>query len=241
MKRLMFATLSAIGMFLMTPVAAQDFSEEDIKRLAIEAILENPQIVMDAVQILRDREAAQKEADTAQALAENKDTIMDVSNAVVLGNPDGDVTIVEFFDYNCGYCKRAAPAVHDLIDSDSNIRVIYREWPILSEGSVAAAKVSLAARNQGKYEELHWALMDLQQVDEAAALRVAEGLGMDIAQLKIDMESDAVAEHIATSRNITSALGLTGTPSFIVGDTVVPGFVPKESLEELVAKVRAEM
>jgi len=227
-------------MCLTTPTFAADLTETEVKQLALEAIMENPQIIMDAVELLRQREEADKAAAATVALNDNKDTIFNDENAVILGNPDGDVTVVEFFDYNCGYCKRAAGGVQAMIAADPNLRVVMREWPILSEGSVVASRAALAARKQGLYEPLHWALMDLPRSDEAAVMNVAAQVGLDIEQLKADMQAPEVEEHIATSRNLANLLGFTGTPSFIAGDTMVPGYVPQEELEQMVAQFRAK-
>jgi protein-disulfide isomerase len=129
--------------------------------------------------------------------------------------------------------------VQGLLDDDRNVRLVYREWPILGDGSVYAAKAALAARQQGKYEEFHWALMGLKErAEEASVMRVAEMIGLDIEQLRSDMASPEVQEHIDTSMRLTAALGFNGTPSFVIGENLVPGFVEQEQLEALVEKVR---
>lgn len=156
--------VAAIGASLASPVAAQELSEERIKELALEAILENPQIVMDAVAILREREAEAQVASAAETLANQRDLLERDENAPVLGNPDGDVTVIEFFDYNCPYCRRAKPTIEGLIAADPNVRVVFREFPILGDDSVLAARAALAARAQGMYEEFHWALIDRKSV-----------------------------------------------------------------------------
>ena len=162
-------------------------------------------------------------------------------NAPVLGNPDGDVTVVEFFDYNCPYCRRAMPQVQGLLDGDPNVRLVYREWPILGDGSVFAAKAALAARNQGKYEEFHWAMMGMSgRAEEASVLRIAKEVGLDIGQLRRDMEAPEVQEHIASSMRLTQALGFNGTPSFVIGDALVPGFVEQSELEIYVSDARSD-
>ncbi len=116
-------------------------------------------------------------------------------NAPVLGNPEGDVTVVEFFDYNCPYCRRAMSEVQGLLDADQDVRLVYREWPILGEGSVFAAKAALAAREQGKYEEFHWALMGMEErAEEASVMRLAEEIGLDVEKLRADMDAPEVQE-----------------------------------------------
>jgi protein-disulfide isomerase len=158
-----------------------------------------------------------------------------------LGNPDGDVTLVEFFDYNCPYCRRAGVAVKALIAADPNLRVVYREWPILGDASVVATRASLAAREQGKYEEMHWALMKLEgRINENSVMQVASSLGMDVGRLKADMQLPAIDEHIATSMEISRSLGFNGTPSFVIGNQTVPGFVEQADLAALIAQARSD-
>ncbi|SMX49726.1 DsbA family protein [Maliponia aquimaris] len=231
----------AIALATLAPLAASadELSEARIKELVLETIRENPEIVMEAVAILEQRQAQAQARDQVQVLETQRELIERDPNAPVLGNPEGDVTVVEFFDYNCPYCRRVKPEVRALIDEDPNIRLVYREWPILGEGSVFAAKAALAARKQGKYEEFHWAMMGLQgRAEEASVLRVAEEIGLDLDQLRTDMQAPEVEEHIATSMQLTQALGFNGTPSFVIGDALVPGFVEKARLAEFVDAAR---
>ena len=156
-----------------------------------------------------------------------------------LGNPEGDVTVVEFFDYNCPYCRSAGQTLQALLAADANVRVIYREWPILGEDSVIAARAALAAREQGKYEAFHWALMNGEgRVTEAIIFKVARDLGMDVAKLEADMVSPAVEAHIALSNALAQQLGFTGTPAFIVGDKTAPGMLSFDEITRLVADAR---
>ncbi len=234
-----FSILAAVAALSLTsPASAQDMSKDDVKKLALEAILENPEIIMQAIDILRAQENEDKASAQQQAFLDNKELLQNDPNAPVLGNPDGDVTIVEFFDYNCGYCKRAMVAMQAVLEKDKNIRVVYREFPILSEASVFASRAALASRAQGKYEEFHWALMSAQTADEAAVLTIAEQIGLDVAKLQADMDAPEVVEHIQTSRDVANALQFTGTPSFIIGDEIVGGFIPQDVMEEVIADAR---
>ncbi len=230
----------ALGLAIV-PIAgfAQEPSDTRIKELALEAIRENPQIVMEAVQLLEQEQAATRADAAADVLKNQRQLLERDPNAPVLGNPEGDVTVVEFFDYNCPYCKRAMSEVQGLLDADSNVRLVYREWPILNEDSVFAAKAALAARQQGKYEEFHWALMGMEgRAEEASVMRLAEEIGLDIEQLRTDMDASEVQEHIDESMRLSQALGFNGTPSFVIGDALVPGFVEQDQLEALVDKTR---
>ena len=233
------ATLVLGVLLLPFPALAQEMNEERIKELTLEAIRENPQIIMEAVQILEDERAAAQAETGADVLKDQRQILEQDPNAPVLGNPDGDVTVVEFFDYNCPYCRKAASAVEGLIEADPNVRLVYREWPILSEGSIFAAKAALAAREQGKYNDLHWALMELDgPAAEASVLRVAEKIGLNIDKLRADMEAPDVQSHIDETMRLAQALGFNGTPSFVIGDNLVPGFVEQNQLETLVNQAR---
>lgn len=241
MKHLLTAGLLSIS--LASPVFAQsaELSEEEVKRLALEAILENPQIIMEAIEILQTREAAAVAEAQAEAIASQRMLLEEDPNAPVLGNPEGDVTVVEFFDYNCPYCKRAAPHVETLIELDPNVRVVYREWPILGDGSMFAARAALASRRQGKYEEFHWALMKLRgRAEEESILSAARELGLDIDRLLADMEAPEVQQHIDSSMAMAQVLGFSGTPSFVIGDAAAPGLIPLEQMQTLVQEARGE-
>jgi protein-disulfide isomerase len=238
-KRIFVAAL-----LLVLPLAAtaqEAMTEDRVRELVRETILANPEILVEAIAILEERAAQDRVTASADIIAAQRQLLERDSNAPVLANPDGDVTIVEFFDYNCPYCRRAVPAVEGLIEADPGIRLVYREWPILGEGSVFAARAALAARQQGFYEEFHWALMGMNgRAEERSVLRIAEEVGLDIDQLRADMEAPEVAEHIETSIRLADLLGITGTPTFILGDNLVPGAVEQEVLQRLVDEVREE-
>jgi protein-disulfide isomerase len=224
-----------------TVLAADQRTEDEIKQLVLEAILENPEIIADALQRLQELEAERQEDQLSGVLDENWSLLSDASNAAVIGNPDGDVTIVEFFDYNCPYCRRVKPEISALREQDGDIRFVYREWPILGEGSVFAARAALASRQQGKYEDFHWALMEMTgRAERATVLQVAEEVGLDTDQLLSDMEAPAVEDHIAISMQLAQKLGISGTPTFVLRDAVRPGLVSADELAEEVARLRAQ-
>lgn len=232
----LLATTALPGM-----TAADELTEEQIKELVYEAIRENPGIVMEAVAILeRSQQQAQENA-VAKVLNEERDRLEQDPNAIILGNPDGDVTVVEFFDYNCPYCRRVMPEVDALVAQDPNVRLVYREWPILGEGSDFAARAALASRNQGLYEEFHVAMMSMdERAEEASVLRIAREVGLDVDLLVHDMDAPEVDEHIATSMELTRALGFSGTPSFVIGDALIPGYVEAQVLIDEVDNTRAQ-
>ncbi|OOY05395.1 hypothetical protein B6V73_19060 [Thioclava sp. JM3] len=238
---MLFRNLVLVTSLALLPMTGQaaDLDEARVKELVYEAIRENPQIVMEAVAILQRQDAEAQAQAQASVLSDQRSLLEQDPNAPVLGNPDGDVTVVEFFDYNCPYCRRAMPEVQALLDADPNVRLVYREWPILGEGSVFATKAALASRLQGKYEAFHWALMGMNgHADEASVLRIAEDIGLDVKRLKSDMDRPEIAEHIETSMRLSQSLGFSGTPAFVIGDNLVPGFVESEKLAEAVDKAR---
>ena len=237
MKRFLATTA-----LLMLPIAAiaDGMDEDRIKELVLEAIRENPGIVFEAAQLFEQQQQALQAQAAAQVFDTENATLENDPNAPVLGNPDGDVTVVEFFDYNCPYCRRVKPEMEALLAADPNVRVVYREWPILGDGSVFAARAALASRNQGKYEEFHWAMMQLKErAEEASILRTAEDIGLDVAQLRRDMNGPEIEEHIQTSMRLAQSLGFSGTPSFVIGDSLAPGLIQADQMIELVDQARA--
>ena len=227
---------------LVAPIAshADGLSEDRVKELVLEAIRENPEIVLEAVQIIERREQERQATAAASVLSENRDLLENDPNAPVLGNPEGDVTVVEFFDYNCPYCRRVKPHIETLLKEDPNVKLVYREWPILGDGSVFAARAALAAREQGKYEEFHWALMGMQgRAEEASVIQVAQDIGLDIPQLRRDMQAPEIDAHIATSMEMSRALGFNGTPSFVIGDALVPGVIEADQMIRLAEEALA--
>ena len=230
--------LLAAGL-IAAPLHADDLTPQEVKRLALEAIIENPEIVMEAVALLQSREEAARQEGARATLTSEADAFL--VNAPVIGNPDGDVAVIEFFDYNCPYCRRAKPVLTELMDADPGVRIVGREWPILGEGSVFAARAALAAREQELYEPFHWALMGMSgPAERTSVLRVAEEVGLDVERLLGDMETPKVDAHIAESMRLAELLGFSGTPSFVVGETLLPGLVDVETLSDAVTLARED-
>lgn len=222
-----------------TVTFAQELTEERVKELVLETIRENPGIVLEAAMLMRERDEEARMAAQIAVLERNREVLLNDPNAPVLGNPDGDVTVVEFFDYNCPYCRQVKPSVEMLLEEDPEVKLVYREWPILGEGSVFAARAALAAREQGKYEEFHWAMMGMQgRAEEASVLRIATEIGLDIDRLRRDMESEEIDEHLATSVRLTQELGFNGTPAFVIGDVLVPGVIEVDQMLQLTEQAR---
>jgi protein-disulfide isomerase len=237
MKKLLISTAMLMIPFM---AVADELTEDRIKELVLEAIRENPGIVFEAAQLFEEQQQASQALVAAQVLATERDALERDPNAPVLGNPEGDVTVVEFFDYNCPYCRRVKPHMEALLAADPNVRVVYREWPILGEGSVFAARAALASRNQGKYDEFHWAMMGLNgRAEEATVIRAAEEIGLNIAQLRRDMNAPEIDEHIQTSMRLSRAIGFSGTPSFVIGDNLAPGLIDADQMIGMVNQARA--
>lgn len=239
-------TLAACGLFLALPVQAADEGLTAAQKSEVETIIrqflteKEPETVMKAVEVLKQRDQQQQMAIAKEAVAKHKDRIYDEPSSPVLGNPKGDVTIVEFYDYACGYCKMAQPIVEELLKSDKNIRFIAKEFPILGEGSVLGARAALASVKQKKFEKFHNTLMSFRgQINDASITDAAQRAGLDAAQLKRDMNDKSIDDIIATNRKLGNDLGVRGTPMFIIGDTVTPGAMDAEGLKKAVADARA--
>jgi protein-disulfide isomerase len=202
-------------------------------------LLEHPEVIMEAVQLLQERQRAAEAESLKRTIAARRDEIFNDPSAPVGGNPSGDVTVVEFFDYNCPYCRRVAPTLAGVEEADANLRIVYKEFPILGAGSQFAARAALAAQNQGRYVAFHNALMRAQeQLNEDQVIKIAQAVGLDIGRLRQDMQDAAIEEAIARNLQLAEALGITGTPSFVIGDEIMPGAIDRTTLERLIAGAR---
>jgi protein-disulfide isomerase len=205
-------------------------------------LIANPEIVADAIDALRRKEdQAAQDAQTA-AIKDNADLLFNSKNEVVLGNPKGDITLVEFFDYNCGYCRRANADMKKLIDEDPNLRLVLKEFPILSQGSVEAAQVGAAVLLTApeKYADFHEELITAPgQADGAKALAVAADLGLDTDALKVKADSEEAKNVIVESHQLAEKLDLTGTPSYATPEKVIVGAVGYDALKQAIADARS--
>jgi len=214
--------------------------KQAIEQIVKRYLVANPEIMVDVQTALEEKmEQAQTEK-LKTAITENAAAIYREPDASVAGNPAGDITVVEFFDYNCGYCKRGLHDVIKLVESDPKVRVVFKELPILSKGSEEASRVALAARKQGKYWEIHRAMLEAKgQMNEASALHIAEKLGLNMEKLKQDMASPEVEAEVKKSEDLAKKMGVNGTPHFLVGDRAIPG--APEDLYDQLAKHVAEL
>lgn len=203
-------------------------------------LLENPELLQEMIAALESKEQMAQIAQASAGIKEHaKDLFRDAGDFVV-GNPDGDVTVVEFFDYNCGYCKRAHPDVAKLVKRDPNVRFVFKEFPILGPGSLTASKAAIASKTQDKYEQLHNAMMAHGgPLDDAAVFALAKEQGLDVDKLKADMEAPEVEQQIRKSTELAQALGINGTPAYIVGNHLLPGALGVDKIALAVEAVRA--
>jgi protein-disulfide isomerase len=227
-------------------VSAQSFS--DTQRGDIEVIVKNyliahPEVLEEAMAELTKRQTAAETEKHEMSVAKNADTIFNSPRGVTLGNKDGDVTFVEFFDYNCGYCKRAMADMLDLMKNDPKLKVVLKEFPVLGPGSVEAAQVAVAARMQDpagkKYLDFHQKLLGGRgQADKAHAMAAAKDAGYDIARLEKDMSSPEVRATIEENFKLAEDMGMNGTPSYVIGKEVVVGAVGLDGLKEKIGIAR---
>lgn len=200
-----------------------------VESIVHDYVLAHPEIIPEAMEKLRDRESG-------KTVTANRDAILTPFGSAWAGNPKGDVTLVEYFDYNCGYCRASLPMIAKLIAADPKVRVVFRELPILSAESRVAARASLAAAQQGKFATFHDALYAGGPVSDASIAAAAGKAGVDTAQPGFEKTADA---EIAKNMETAAKLGMTGTPSWVVGDRVLSGALPLEDLQKAVAAARA--
>ena len=229
---------------LAAPNADTDVAQLDTENLGplIEMyLMDNPRLLERMSVALEEEVRAAESERSRTALASLQDELYDDPDNIVLGNPDGDVTLVEMFDYNCGYCRQVVADVLELVEEDPNLRVILKEFPILSQGSVDAARVGILVNQADDvdYRDYHQALFSARgAVDAQAALAAAEELGLSRVALELDMNNDDVSAALQRSYTIAQSLGISGTPTFIIGNEVLPGAVPKEALAARIANMR---
>jgi protein-disulfide isomerase len=242
--RLLGAVVAA-GLVL-APVAARALTDAD--RPAIEGIIrdylmKNPELLRDALKELEKRQEMAEEKKRQDAIKTHRALLNDSPRGVVVGNPKGDVTLVEFFDYNCGYCRRALTDMLELVKNDAKLKVVLKEFPVLGPSSVDAARVAIAVRMQdksgGKYLDFHRKLFAVRgEVSRERALAAAREAGLDMARLERDLQSPEINATLEESATLADALALSGTPSYVIANEVVPGAVGHVALKTKIDAVR---
>ncbi|WP_417253739.1 DsbA family protein [Celeribacter sp.] len=247
-----FARLGAAALLTAsTAIAASAFDITDMTDAEREAfraevrayIMENPEMIMEeAYEVYQQRQSEAQVANDADLIAKSADVIYDDENDAVYGNPDGDIVLVEFSDYRCGYCKKAYPDVQALLEKDGNIKLIVKEFPILGEASILAGRFAVAtklAEGNEAYLKLHDELMQARgDVSEGSLRRLANGLEIDADAVIAQMESDEVTAILARNYQLAQDLQISGTPAFILGDQMLRGYLPYDAMVEIVAEVR---
>ena len=237
-----------LSLFLLAPhpVAAGDDALGPGQRKAIEQVVReylenNPEVLIDALKSLRKRQEAEKKAHTRAALASRRSELENDPATPIGGNTKGNVTLVEFFDYQCGFCKRVLPAVQELLRGDGNIRIVFKEFPILGAQSVIAARAALAAWKQDhdRYSKFHFALMAAKgKLSEDKVMAVAAKSGLDVDRLRRDMTAPEIDRALQKNFRLAEDLGIRGTPVFVIGDRLVPGAIDLKTFQKLIAEAR---
>lgn len=247
--RLLALALAAAALALpaAAPAPAQSFSDpqkQEIQRIIKDYLIAHPEVLQEAVSELEKRQAAAEAGRAKEALSKHREALFHSPHQVVLGDPQGQTTLVEFFDYNCSYCKRALDDMLTLLKSDPKLRIVLKEFPVLGPASVEAAQVAIAVRMQDKtggkkYLEFHQKLLGTRgQADKARALAAAKDVGLDLARIEKDLQSPEVKATLEESMKLGEALGINGTPSYVVGETVVPGAVGVAMLKQQIELAR---
>ena len=213
-----------------------EVQKKEVQDLVRQALADDPKLVMDALEAFQRKSRLEAAENTKKAIQDSKNEIYNNPASPIMGNPNGYVTVVEFFDYNCGYCKSVFHPIRDAVLQDGNIKFVFKDYPILGESSTLAAKAALAAAKQGKYV----ALMDFKAPkDDAAIADIATKLGLNVGQLKSDMASPEVQQQLSADIALGQKLGVNGTPAFIIGDKFYPGALDADSFKKLVQDFRA--
>ncbi len=209
----------------------------DIEKIIRGYLLNNPELLFEVQTALESKMQAQAADRAKKAISENASDLFKRTDAPIAGKADGDITVVEFFDYNCGFCKRGLDDIAKLIKNDKNVRVVFKELPILSKASEEASRVALAAKLQGKYWEVHSALLAHRgQANKETALKLAEKEGLDVKKLEADMDSEVVTKEINLVRKLADKMGVNGTPHFLIGDRAIAG-APEDLYEQLMKNI----
>ena len=227
---------------LHAPLHAAEPAKTPIDKKAIEKVLRdvlrtNPEIIVEAIKAHRAKQEANKALKAQETLASRRKELDGGALTPIGGNPKGTITVVEFFDYQCGFCKRVFPAVVTLLQTDKRIRYVYKEFPILGPASMIAARAAIATWkiDKTKYQPFHTALMSSRgQLSEGKIMRLAQDNGIDLKRLEKQMKEPAVYQELQNNLNLAQALNITGTPAFIIGNRIIPGAVPLEELKRLI-------
>lgn len=245
-RTLLLAPLAALAFAVQAQafdISDMSDAERETFRAEIrEYLLENPEVLMEAIAVLEQRQAEEQVETDRARVAANADDLLNDGYSWEGGNPDGDVTLVEFMDYRCSFCRRAHPEVQELIRSDGNIRYIVKEYPILGDESVAATRFAIAVKNvegDEAYKTVHDQLITLRgTMNEDTFARISDSLGLDTDAILVEMQSDEISERIQANYQLAQRLEISGTPSFVFNTDLVRGYVPLASMRDIVQAIR---
>ena len=242
MVRRLMMVLALVGLtFVHHPALGQEDQTlspkqaEAVRKVIRDYLMEHPEVLQEALEALRDKMRQQAEADARKSIDTYKSELFENKDDPVTGNAKGDVTIVEFFDYNCAFCKSTYDALMDTVRADGKVKLVFKELPILTADSLVASRIALAARKQGKYDDLHRAYMKFRgKLDEATAFRLAGEVGLNMEQVKKDMTSPEFDKLLRRNKEIAHVLGVDGTPTFIIGDRIVAQAMDAPTIKQLI-------
>lgn len=241
-KTLALGSLLIASLWLSPAAALDEQQKQEMGEFIREYLVANPEVMLEVQAALEAKQQAARASMAGQAVAANHDAIFSSKNDIVLGNPDGDVTVVEFFDYNCGYCKQALSDMDEILENDPNVRFVLKELPILGPESIAAHRVANAVRlvAPDKYQEFHRALLgQTGTASEASAMEVATSLGLSETDIRTSMEENPNDTLIREAYQLATNIGVTGTPTYVVGNEALYGAVGRAAIEEKVANLRS--
>ena len=217
-----------------------ELDRDTIGQIVRDYLLANPEVIEEAIQLLRAKREAEERARAEAAIDAHGEALRAHPMSPVSGNADGDVTVVEFFDYQCGFCKRSVKTMEALLESDRRVRVVWKEFPILGPVSGIAARAAMASERQGKYLPFHLALMAApEKLTEERVFEIAGNTGLDIDRLRRDMKDPAIEAYLAETRKLAQEIGIRGTPAFVIGGKLVRGAIDAARMKKLVAEARS--
>ena len=242
MRRIRFVPPIAVLLLLATGAAAADAPEKQALDQAIRSyLLEHPEVIIQSLEKYQQKQHEEQEKASTEALTTRKDDLYNHPMTPVTGNPNGDVTIVEFFDYQCGYCKRTMQTVLEVQKEDPKLRIAWKELPILGPASEFAARAAMAAKRQNKYLDFHVAVMGNRgPLTQDTVFQLAGKAGISVDRLKRDMQDPAIDKYLRDTLLLAQQLGITGTPGFVIGGKLVPGAIDKGQMKELIAEARKQ-
>ena len=245
MRAAIWTVLFSAMMLGLVPAAnAVEFNDgqrQEMETFIKNYLLSHPEILQEMSQILEQKQKQAEDEQRKDGLVKNADQIFRDKADFIAGNPDGKVNMVEFFDYNCGWCKKGFPEVMSLLDTDKDLKFVLKEFPIFGEDSEYAAKAAIASGKQGKYWNLHIAMFSHEgKITKESVDEIAAGIGLNMTQLKKDMEDPALTKILERNRALAQSLAINGTPAFIIDDKLVPGYLPKAELATAINEIRAK-